>query len=553
MARTPNDRRTVLKTGLAAGLAGLAGCTGQNNDQGNGTTQTTNSGSSGTTSSDSQTPQSLPRGGHMRVAWGQGMQSLSPFKGYKADYLAKETMYDRLTRVDRDFKVHPNLAKKWETNDDYTEYTFHLQKNATFANTGGQKVLAEDVKATVDFMRSDKCSGCEKDLSPLKSVQVVDDHTIKFTLKRSDTEYPRRISETGSTFCIAPKNVLEDDPSKLEQTDYGSGPFTVTNWQKGNSTTFKASDSYHLAGVDGKPLPYLDKMTWKVQPDQIARANMLTDGRADSLSRLPAKLTNKVKGQAKITQRTSGLQMPIVLNTTIKPFQSLAVRQAMKYGMDRKEMLAAISNRGAIGHHSPITPIHKYYDDSLDKGHMFGTTAKPKKAKQKLKEAGHGGGLELPALFYDTGRPEKQVIAQVFKQQMQKIGITFKIKRLTEQNWLSNHWNKDDTWYVGNWSTRVVDSTIPLLAMHSDGKWNTARWSNKEYDKTLEKAVAATDESERAKLLAKCQKINHEKGAWLETVFPDIFGAYNKNVQNYELYPTLIKDHLQYAAISQSN
>lgn len=548
------SRRTILKSGTvvgSTGLAALSGCIGGNSDDN--TTQTNEGGSSGPQGTTD--PESITRGGHLKVGWGQGMQSASPYKGAKADYLAKETMYDRLTRVNRNFEVKPNLAKKWSANDDFTKWTFELQENATFANMEGENanVTADDVKATVDYMLSKGCAGCAKDLGALDSVNVVDDYTVEISLTRPDTVYPQRICETGSTFCIAPKKILEDDPSKLDSTDYGSGPFVMTEWKKGNKIVFEGSTDYHLNGFDGNPLPYVDKMTWDIQPDPISRINSLTDGRINALSRLPSKMVKRAKGQVQVAQHNSGLQLPIILNTTIEPFSKPAIRKAIKYGMSRDGLLTAISDRGRLGHHSAITPIHKYYDDSFAPGATFGTTSKPEQAKQKLQEAGHGGGLQLPTLYYDAGRPEKQVIAQVFQQQMKQIGIQFDIQRLTEEKWLSNYWNTDGVWYVSNWSTRVVDSTIPLVALHSEGKWNTPRWSNEKYDKALQKAVTATDQQTRAESLAECQRIVHEEGPWLSTVYLDIFGAHRGSVQNYELFPTLIKDFLQYCAVTDAN
>ncbi len=522
-------RRSVLKTGVGMGMLGLAGCVGGENEN---------------------SSREAINGGHMEVAIAQGLASMSPYKGIQIDYLLKETLYDRLTRTDFDFNIKPNLAEDWESNDDSSVWTFYLQEDATFANMDGRKVRAEDVKATVEYMQTDECPSCSRDLGPVDSVEVVGEKTVKFHLTRPDVEYPRRCAETGSTFCIAPKPILEDNPSELEETDYGSGPFVLTKWQKDNKMVFEANDDYHLTDEDGNQLPYLDKMTGLIQTDETARNNMLIDGSVDCVNRLPQSSYSQVKNRANIAKKQSGDQYPIILNQTIDEFQSLELRQAMKYALDREEMLSVFGGNASLSHHSEYTPVHKYYADDIDAGDTFGTTAKPEEAEQKLEEAGYGGGLELPTLYYGDGFAERADLVQLFQQQMKNVGIEFEIQVLEESTWLSDYWAEDGYWYMTDWSTRVNGDTLSRITVSSEGAWNEPRWQNDQYEKALENALSATSEEERREHLEECQRIMHIEGPWLTTVIPDVIGAYNNSVAEYNIYPTLNKDHLQHCRLA---
>jgi len=546
MVEDKTHRRSVLKTSAAVGMLGIAGCSGGTNAGGESSSGGTTDGGSTTGGSGGE----AVNGGHMRVALAQGLASMSPFKGIKIDYLLKETLYDRLTRVDFDFNVKPNLAKDWESNDDASAWTFHLQEDATFANMDGRKVRAEDVKATIEYMQTDNCPSCTRDIPGVDSVEIVDEKTVKLHLARSDVNFPRRCAETGSTFCIAPKPILENNPSRIDETDYGSGPFVLTEWEKDNKMVLEANENYHLTDGDGNQLPYLDKMTAIIQTDEVARNNMLVDGSVDCVNRLPQSSYSQVKERVNIAQRTGGDQFPIILNQTIDEFQSLELRQAMKYAMDRSQMLSVFAGNASLSNHSEFTPVHKYYAEDIAPGNTFGTTAKPKKAKQKLKEAGYGEGLQLPTLYYGDGFAERADLVQLFQQQMKRVGIDFEIQVLEESTWLSDYWAEDGYWYMTDWSTRVNGDTLSRLTVSSKGEWNEARWTNNRYEKALDSALSATTEEARREHLKECQRIMHMEGPWLTTVIPDVMGAYNDTVAEYNLFPTLNKDHLQHCRLA---
>lgn len=539
------DRRSILKVGATLGTLGITGLAGCSGGGGGGTPDIQTGGPS--------TPvDSLPEGGTFVVGAKQGIQTMSPFRGFLADYLIGEAMYDRLTRVDQEFEVHPNLAKDWEANSDFTTYTFMLNENATFSSEiGSPQVTAQDVKATYDFLMSDAYAGSASSLSDVESVSVVDDTTVEIKLANSDIDFPKRISETGGAFFVAPKSVLEDDPSKLEETDYGSGPLQLTEWNQKNNIRFEAVSDYHIDGVNGNPLPYFDKLHWNILSDEIQRANKLAGGSIDAVSRLSPKVAGRAGEGSTLVKQPSGLQFPIVLDTTIEPFDKPAVREAVKYALDREAIMKAVAPDAVLGHHSGITPIHTYYNEDLDVGDTFGTTADIEMAKQKLSEAGEAGGFDVKTFYYDDGVPSKSVIAQLFQQQMKEIGINFEIQQLTEETWLSNYWNVDGEWYITNYSTRVLGETVLKLALRCEGPWNEGNWCNQEFTEAYKAAASATDTETKRENLYKCQEINHREGPWVGTFHPKLYGGYKSYVENYNLYPTYIKDFISRCAVDK--
>jgi peptide/nickel transport system substrate-binding protein len=541
------ERRTVLKAcGTLAATAGVAGCLGGGDDDGGGNGGD-NGGDNGTA------PDEISRGGTLRVGADQDMSSLLPWSGFTGDYIVTEAMYDRLVTVDENFDPQPNLAQNWEQNDDSTVYTFTLADGATFANLDEEPVTADDVVATYEYLTSDDATlRSNNSISNIDEVTAVDDSTVEISLGSPDVSFLRRLCNPGAVFYILPQTVLEDDPSMIEDTDYGSGPFNLDEWQQQNFISFEAKPTYHRDGMDGEPLPYVDEYRWEIIPDGIARANALADGDLNALHRIPKRNASRLTDNDVLVERTMGDQLPIVLDTGVGPFDDVRVRQAAKHALDRTAIDTALALETSFGIHSGVTPIHENYNEEMSPGDTYGVTAQPEQAQELLSEAGYENGVEVQTFYYDDGFAQKETIAQLFQQQMSDVGIEFDIQRLTEEDWLSNYFNVSGEWYISNYSARSLGISVPSLVMHSDAIWNNEiSWTDDEYDEAYNAATSATDPDTLAENLTQMQEINHERGAWLGTVYPNWPGAHKEFVQNYEMYPTPAIDFLSECAVNQ--
>jgi peptide/nickel transport system substrate-binding protein len=535
---------------LASGIAGCLGGEDGSGDDGSGDDGSGDDGSSG--DDDGSTPDGMPRGGTFNVGSDQDLATMVPYSGFTADYIVTEAMYDRLTTVDENFDVHPNLARDWESNEDATVWTFMLVEDATFANLDGESVTAADVVATYEHLTSEGVTPRETEsYSTVEGVTAIDETTVEISLSQSDIQFPKRICNPGGTFYILPKTVLDDDPSMFEETDYGTGPFNLVEWEQQNRIRFEAKSPYHREGEDGEPLPYVDEYVWEIIKDPIQRANSMADGAIDAVQKIPKGVTSRFESSDVVVERPMGEQLPIVLDTEIEPLGDVRVRQAIKHALDRTEFQTAVEINSTLGNHSAVPPTHEFYNDDITVDEPYGVTAQPEQARELLSEAGFGSGFEVQTFYYDDGFPQKETIAQLFQEQMSNVGIEFDIQRLTEEEWLADFWNQDGEWYVTNYSTRVLAITVPSLTQHSDAPWNEPNWSNDDYDEAYEAATNATDAETLGENLREMQEINHEEGAWVQTFHPHWPGAHKDYVRNYDLYPTLAIDFLSDCALDR--
>ena len=152
-----------------------------------------------------------------------------------------------------------------------------------------------------------------------------------------------------------------------------------------------------------------------------------------------------------------------------------------------------------------------------------------------MAEAGFAEGIE--ADLTTVHEPEYLVkLAQAYKQQLARIGITLNIQPVTTDAFWGL-WDKDPvtvTW----WSHRPLAIQIMQLVYRSGTAWNTFRWSNAEFDQVLEKAEATVDVQERKKHVKRLEEILQSEGPMLQPVFTNTVSAWDKRIKGFAQHPS---------------
>ena len=90
------------------------------------------------------------------------------------------SMCDKLVDIDPTGKVVPDLAKSWDISNDQTSVTLHLRHDVTFQH--GTKFNAAAVKFNIERDKTIPESKRKAELSSVKSVDVLDDYTVRLNL-----------------------------------------------------------------------------------------------------------------------------------------------------------------------------------------------------------------------------------------------------------------------------------------------------------------------------------------------------------------------------------
>jgi peptide/nickel transport system substrate-binding protein len=122
-------------------------------------------------------------GGTLKVAWEADVTGLDPFlsPGVQAWHTVGN-IFSSLVTIDTNFNYVPELAESWDVLENGKVYVFHLRKGVKFHE-------GSDFDAEVVRWNYQRAVDPEEDafiapfLSIVESVEVIDAHTVKFTLK----------------------------------------------------------------------------------------------------------------------------------------------------------------------------------------------------------------------------------------------------------------------------------------------------------------------------------------------------------------------------------
>jgi len=536
---SPNDarlkRRTVLEVLTIAGAGAIAGCSGDSGD-GDG-------GDGGGDDTPTQGSMADRHGGNLRIGGAQIAQTLNPFQQKTAEgFINLRWMYSNLTQFTLpDLGVEPDLATDWEANDDASQWTFELRDDVTF-NHNGQQVIAEDVKATIEAALEPDVASSGKSVSVVDSVAVIDDQAVEFTLNKPFSPFPKAVARPWGR--IIPKDVIENDYDSLATSAFGSGPYVLDSYKTGSELTVTQADDYYKE-LDGDQLPYFDEITMLVQPESVSRINAIKNKETQLVDNVSARdVANLQQAEGvEIEEIPGGWFYPIIMDTTVAPFNDRGVREAIKYAVDRKATLdGARDGHGTVGQDTPVTPAHQFYADLDNK---YGTEAKVDKAQEVLEEAGYGDGLEIDNTMEApvSHDPPIKDTAILLQEQLEEVGISFEIEQVAWDRFLSEV-ETQSPFYVSTYSFRPFEDAILRVLLTEGGTFYGTNWHESEEEKyneftdAIDAAVASPDPEVVQEHYRTAQELVRDYAGVVIPFFKSAISSRTNNVKNYRPDPT---------------
>jgi peptide/nickel transport system substrate-binding protein len=464
------------------------------------------------------------KGGFLIVCVGDEPPGLDPTASASAaiDRVVYANIFEGLVKVDRNGKMVPGLAAKWDVSSDGKVYTFHLRKGVLFHN--GEAFNAAVAKWNLERGAAEGTKNAHPEFfRVIEKIETPDDATLKLTLKGVDALFLFRMAE-GDAVMLPMKGFENTAAAPI-----GTGPFKFAEWKRGDSVVMERNPNYW-----NPQLPYLDKVTYRFIGDPSAMAAALKTGDIDIIGwmQAPELAADFVKDKRfKVLSGSSVAENIMSTNNKVPPFDNKLVRQAMAHAIDRKAVIDLVmAGYGTpIGSHWP--PVTPYYEDLTGK-----FPYNPQKAKELLAKAGYPGGFEatikLPAIYAYSKRAG-EVIADMLGQ----VGIKLKIELV--------EW--------GVWLDRVFKQKDFQLSMigHAEA-WDIGIYANptyyfqydsKEFQDAYANALKTTTAEEQSKWFKRCQEIIAE-----DAVNGYLFVIPSLSVMKAELmnwwrdYPTIVLD-----------
>src|SRR5215470_4594592 len=257
-------------------------------------------------------------------------------------------LFDPLKKTESVDTIIGELAEKWSWQDNYRNLVFFLRKNVKWHD--GQPFTSKDVKFTFDMLREAPDAPAKLRINPRKdwyanveAVEAPDPRTVVFRLKRPQ---PSLLLMLASGY--SPIYAAHVPPAQYRTACVGTGPFKVKEWRKGEFVDYVKNPDYFVKGR-----PYLDTLRYVVIENRGTRMSALQSGKLDvsfpgEMTKTIAEQIKKAVPQMVVTTVGQAVSDNIVMNVKKPPFDNLKVRLAVSYAIDRRGLIQAVHQGGAV-------------------------------------------------------------------------------------------------------------------------------------------------------------------------------------------------------------
>ena len=478
-----------------------------------------------------------------------------------ASYIVE--IFSGLVTFNKDLKIVPDLAEKWDVSNDGKTYTFTLHKDAKFHD--GRTVTAQDVQYSLERAAdpktrstvaplylsdivgfTDKYTGKAKTIS---GVKVVDDYTIEIDITRPVSYFLAEL--TYPTSFVVDKNNVEGDQQPWYLKPNGTGPYKLVQWDQGQLIALEKNTNYY-----GDVKPSVDRvemvlgggstMTQYENGDLDATRVSIAD-----IERVSDK-TNPLNKELTVEPQLS--TSFLVFNTRKAPFDDPKVRLAFAESIDTSK-ISTVVYKDMV---QPATGILPQSFPGFNPN-LQGIKYDPADAKKQLAASKYASGL--PDIVWSTvggggaAGSDTQAIAEMLKD---NLGANISIEQTDFATYLSqiNGTNVDFQMFDIGWVADYVDPEDflgILFASKIDGQPNPQNWSgynNPDVDKLIEQASAEPDFEKRIQAYQQAEQLILKDAPVLPLTFGRDYWLTKPYVKG-AFYPPLVIERLKYITLEK--
>jgi len=437
-------------------------------------------------------------------------------------------------------EIAPALAKSWEASGDGLAYTFHLRKGVQF-HRGYGELKASDVKFSFERVMDPKTkSPRSKDFKLVKKIEVLDDYTLRITLKKPYPGLMHMLADRGA--FVTSEKAVKKLGKDIGRAPVGTGPFFVTKWIPKQNVDMERNEKY-FAGP-----PRLKKVTFISIREAASRFMAFDSGQIDLIQVAdPDRVAKYLKDPNVVVKSKPGLITRYIgFNQKIKPFDDVRVRRAIQHAVDKEYIVKNLFKGLSVKSINFVPPLN------------FGYTADVmtypydvEKAKKLLAEAGYPNGFKTS--LYIPNIPRFTGHSVVIKDSLSKIGVDVDLKLLDVSVFLAACRKGEPPMFTVSSGGSPNTAFYMFLYFHSNNfppGNNFAYYSNPKVDALIDKAQVTVDSEKQKALLVEAQKIiaedsvdlclDHEKFFFI--MKPYVKGFKVDPLRLIKVYPVYIED-----------
>ncbi|MCR2785184.1 MULTISPECIES: ABC transporter substrate-binding protein [unclassified Microbacterium] len=326
-------------------------------------------------------------------------------------------VYSPLARVEADGSVRNELAESIEPAADGLSVTVTLKEGLTWSD--GEPLTADDVVFT--YTQKAIRENGNADLlwigdAPITAA-AADERTVVFTLPSVSAA---ALSNIATETYIIPEHVYGDvtdfSGAELDPVAVGSGPYVLTEYERGQYLTFEANPEFYGEA------PNIEDVTLRIVANADTVNTALQTGEADASFATPEQIDQLEASGLDIYPYAEGRVAYLGLNLATPELTDQRVRQAIFSALDREEINTAtwLSDEYYDSAYTFLPPGNPFATDDVE---TYDTDVDA--AKALLAEAG-AEDLTL-TIAYAAADPAQTTQATLIQQQLQDAGITVEL------------------------------------------------------------------------------------------------------------------------------
>jgi ABC-type transport system substrate-binding protein len=387
----------------------------------------------------------------------------------------------------------------------------------------------------------------------LEGVKIIDDYT--FSLQFKKPIYYLNYFFTMTFLSPTPLKVLKCLNNDLSKEIIGTGPYQYLGLKDG-VYVFEANPRFHeeyypesgdrysythkLLKEANQKIPFLKKINFKVIADKKNSWEQFNKGEIDIITVPNEYMENyytknkksknlfQIKLFSKLNIRWLGFNMkdPVVGKNKF-------LRLAIAHAIDRDQYNIVQSGQTSQVANSIYHPSLEGYSPTKKLPFEYNLEM----AREFLIKAGYPEGKGLPELEYASrGLGEDRIAeAHFFKEQLAKIGIKVKIKKLSFSKFLiEGRAGKLQLW-TDNWYLDYPDASniLQMLRVSNHPGINKSAYHNPEFEKLLMKYLFSSDEIDKVELLGKLEDIVLNDLPWVMLLYENAYIVHNPKLRNF--------------------
>ena len=423
--------------------------------------------------------------------------------------------------IDDQAKVVPGMADRWEHNDDYSVWTFHIGGDRKWSN--GDPVTAEDFVFSYKRMLTasfgaqyaenlfilkgaeDYYNGKNRNFDDV-GVKAIDDHSLRIELV-GPTPYLLSLVQHDSWLPVSPKAILKFGNIDTRDTKWtrpgnyvANGPFIMKSWRPNDVIEVVRNPLYwdaanvKLNGINFYSIENLNTQDRAFQAGQLHKTDQISLDKVPYYRRMHPELVRIDPYEGAYFYR---------INTSRKALNDPRVRLALNLAIDRDAIVKNIlreDQKPATGFTPPGMGDYK----PLNK-----LAYEPERARQLLAEAGYPKGKGFPkfTIHFNTLESHRAIAEAIQQMWKEELGIDVTLENQEWKVYLDTQNSMNYDLSRSAWIGDFMDP-VTFLSMWTTGNGNNnTHWSSPKYDALIEQAARTGDPKARFEVLHQAEEI----------------------------------------------